>query len=135
MAVRTVGITGNITLPTGFSGAIFRGTANYDAALIDVTNATTSAGCAERLTGIKSVDGTAMAYPQNSGSGIAPGVGTIPTGNNVQVAAAMTVTMASGCTWAFAAVISRIAWAWDYTGKQVLTFSYASSGPITETWS
>jgi hypothetical protein len=135
MAVRTVGITGNITLPTGFSGAIFRGTLDLDATLIDVTNATTSAGNAERLTGVKSCTGTAMAYPQNSGSGLAPGWATIPSGANIQTPAAMTVTAASGCTYVFTAVISKIAWGWDYSGKQTLTFSYASSGAIVESWS
>lgn len=136
MSQRLIGLSGNIALPTGFVGAIFRGEMDLDQIFVEVTNATTSAGNQEGQGGIKSCNGSAYAYPIATGASLAPGWGTIPTGNTPQTAAAMAVTASSSpaCNYTFSAIISRIRWTWDYKGNQVLAFNFRSSGAIVEAW-
>lgn len=131
---RVIGLSGNITLPSGYALAVARGTCNLFSTPVDVTNATTSGGSAEVLGGVKRAAGTAMGYVQSGNVSGTPGWATIPAGNTPQTAGNMTYNIASGCNYAFGAIISNIRFDWDYAGRQTATFSFMSSGNITESW-
>jgi hypothetical protein len=135
MATPVVGITGDVTLPTGFNILVKSGSLALDMTLIDTTNTKTSNGNFEGVTGVRKGAGTAIGIPQNNGSGTAPGFANIPTGNNIQLPAAATFKLASGCTYTGSVVITSIKTGFVYQGSAALSMAFTFSGSIVESWS
>lgn len=135
MAVPVVGITGNVTLPSGFSILVKSGSMSLDSTLIDTTNTSTSGGNFEGVGGVRKGMGTAIGIPRSGGSGTAPGWATIPSGNVVQTPAAATFTLVNGsCTYTGNMIITSIKIGFVYQGSAALSFAFTWSGAITETW-
>jgi hypothetical protein len=129
-----IGITGDVVLPSGFNLAVRRGSLNISITPVDITN-TGSAGWNEMLGGVKGCSGSAVGYPKyGSSSSTAPGLATLPSGSTVYVPAAMTYKVVGATTtYTFSAIITSIAHGFDYKGEANVTFSFVSSGAVTET--
>lgn len=81
--------------------------------------------------GLKYGSWSAEGKPKFDASSTAPGLGgtTITKGGGT-----ITLTIASGCTYAFTGIIERGGISADVNGGQRLSYSGVTSGSITETW-
>ena len=134
MGVPVVGITGSISLPSGFNLLVKSGTLSIKLTEVDTTN-TTSAGFYEGTTSIRTGSGTAVGIPQSGGMGTAPGFSNIPTGNNVQVAAAGSFkVVGTSCLYSGNILITNIKLGFNYQGSAACSFDWKFTGAFTETW-
>jgi hypothetical protein len=134
MSVPVVGITGSISLPSGFNILVKSGTLGIKLTEVDTTN-TSSNGFYEGTTSIRSGSGTAVGIAQSGGAGTAPGFANIPTGNNVQVAASGSFNVVgSSCKYTGSIIITNIKLGFNYQGSNALSFDWRFTGSFTEVW-
>ena len=92
--------------------------------------------------GLPTLEGSATGNPVHSDStlnapthSVSGGTGDPSQGSGAG-GAAMTLTVATGCTWGFTGVISSIAFTVDKLGESVITYDFAmgDATDFTETW-
>lgn len=129
-----IGITGNVTLPTGFHIGIKSATLHMSIVAVDVTT-TADGGNQKMLGGLRRASGSVVGVPLG-GAGNNPGFAAWPSTSTAYTSAAMTVTLQTGDTYTFNAIVTNIRYSFTYAGAAVLTFDYVSDGAITEAnWS
>lgn len=131
---------GSVSLPTGFNGKLDVWSASLDMVEVITTGFddggnTTGDIVEQRFTG------SATATGQFDGTSTAPIPSALLDGAALaegdfaaNAKGSITLTAATGCTYAFTANITSVAFNRAHNGKLELTFNFASDGPITQTW-
>lgn len=124
------GTGGNVTI-AGYNGKMVSWTANFNVETADTTGFTSS-GFGEVEPVICSVEGSATAIAQYDATNTAPAptLSGLPSASPV----AVVLTMQSGNTWSFSAVVSRVSMTRPVDGKMDLTFDFQSDGAVTQSW-
>lgn len=134
MSSPAIGITGDVTLPTGFSLGVKGGTLTLSLVTIDVT--TTSDGGNQKVVGgVRKARGTAIGIPKSGAAGNAPGFAAwASTSAATASGAGVFKVVGTTCQYTFNMLITNIRIQFTYAGSAVLTFDYESDGAIVETW-
>lgn len=134
MSVPVIGITGDVTLPTGYSIGVKGGTLTLLLATIDVT--TTSDGGNQKVVGgLRKARGSVVGIARSGAAGNAPGFATWASTSAATVSGAgVFKVVGSTCQYAFNMLITGIRFGMTYAGSQVVSFDFESDGPIVETW-
>lgn len=122
------GTQGNVTLPTGHNAKIGHFTAVTGQGDIDITGFD-SAGWMEFLGTIKSLRGSASGRMKYGATSTSPGFDALS-----KTGGSMTLTMATGCTFTFTALVSDIEVVEDAHGEAAITFNFKSTGAVTVAW-
>jgi predicted secreted protein len=91
-----------------------------------------SAGWRENLGGMKVMRGEASGYLTYDAASTAP-VATITEANDV-TGQAFTLTCVTGCTYGGTAIVSNVVVGHSISGNASVSFSFVSTGAVTETW-
>ena len=130
------GVGGTVAFVSGFNGKFTAFTLNLENPEVDVTgfsdngNAATESGGPVKATGTATVVGTfdaASTAPIPSGA-----LGATPAFASWKGSA--TFTYAASCSYACTIVVTSVATTRSYNGRMEITFSFTSSGAITQTW-
>ena len=136
MALSTIqGVGGNISLPSGFNGKHKQWSATLDLHAVDPTGFADNGYYTSEVT-YASMNGSCQSQAQFDAASSAP----IPSAllastlapSNAK--AAMTLTHTTGCTHAFTGVISSVQFDRVFDGPDNITYTFNSSGVITQTW-
>lgn len=131
MAVTSIqGYDGGVTMPTAtHDGVIRRWNANFSKATANVTGFTDT--LTRNRMGILSISGSASGNPKYDAASTSPGVSDIVAGGS-----ALTLTVGTGCSYAFTAGFNSINIGSDKEGDASLEFGFVNgdSTTLTETW-
>lgn len=131
MAVTNIqGYDGGITLPAGtHDGVIRRWNGSFSRATANVTGMTDT--LVRNRIGILSISGSASGNPKFDASNTSPGVADAAAGGS-----ALTLTVATGCSYAFTAGFNNWNFNVDKEGESGLEFGFVNgdSSTLTETW-
>jgi hypothetical protein len=122
------GTDGSVTFITGHNAKFASWTLNISQALVDVTGYDSS-GYFQAVGGLKSGSWTVAATLKYDAATHTPGA-TAMTKNG----GAMTLQVASGCTYAFTGIIISAGLSSDVGAGARIVYSGVTSGAITETW-
>lgn len=124
------GYDGGITLPTSaHAGTIQRWNASFSRVTSNVTGFADSVS--RNRVGILEISGSASGTPTYDAANTSPGVS-----NTVAGGSALTLTVATGCSYAFTAAFNAVNLSSDKRGDATLEFSFVNgdSNTFTETW-
>ena len=128
MPTQAVGNDAAITMPNAHGGNIRTWSADSQIVLSEVTGFGSSSR--EYKGGIAGLTGSAAGNPEFGAANTAPG-----TDDNARVdGASITLTVATGCTLGFTAIMQNIRFNVDKVGDSQITFDFTANGDITETW-
>ena len=129
-----IGITGDLTLPAGFTIGVKRATFRALLGRVDTTT-TQDAGNRRVLGGVRAATGTAVGIPKTGSSTFEPGFLAWQSTSAATVPAAFVFKVnGATCQYSMTVLIYDISIAFDYAGAAVLSFSWDSDGPITPAW-
>jgi hypothetical protein len=130
------GVGGNVTFPTGFAGKFVSWSGNLENPEVDTTGFSDNGNAATENGGPVKFSGTAQAVGTFGVASSAPapstGLGASPSYGAWQGSATFTAT--TGCTIACTIIVSVVAMTRGANGRMDITFTFTSTGTITETW-
>lgn len=130
------GVGGGVTFVTGFYAKFTAWTANITNETVETTGFSDAGNSTNESGGPIKLEGTAVGVAQFDATTTAllpsGALGATPTFSSWK--GTMTLTATTGCTYAFTAVISGMATGRQYNGRMEVTYSFVSSGAITQTW-
>lgn len=127
---QATGNDGSVTLPSGTHDAVARAwQASFPRVVTDVTGFSNT--YQRNRLGLMSVTGSVTCIPKYDAANHSPGVLDRVAGGS-----ALTLQVATGCTYALTAVFGNISFTSDKQGDAGLTYEFANgdSDTITETW-
>lgn len=133
MPVTTIqGTGGDVSLPTGFGAKLASWTANIDVTVVDTTGFSDNGWRSRRPTKVQ-LTGSASGTVDDTSL---PLNGSLPssTAGLSNAKGSFTLTAATGCTYGFTGVISRVSMTRANDGKGEITFDFTSTGTVTQTW-
>jgi hypothetical protein len=127
---------GSVTFLSGFNGKFNNWTATVTNPTVETTGFADNGSKTNKPGGPISMAGTITAVGNFDAAATAPipsaGIGTNPTFSSWE--GSITLQAATGCTFAASVVANSVVMTRGNAGRFELSFSWESSGPITETW-
>lgn len=133
MGTTIQGNGGDCTLPNAFVAKLSVWSADINVSIADVT-AFDSAGYLENRPCIVDITGSAAGTAQSGGAGPVSVATLAATFAVANVKGIITLTAATGKAYSFTAVVYNINMGRPENGKMDISFNFASTGPIDQTW-
>lgn len=125
---RAFGSDGGITFITGHNAVFMRWGLQVGQGFVDETGYGDVWGVGQG-TGVFRAAFSAFGYPIYNVANAKPGADDL-----TKTGAALTLTVATGCTYGFTGVITSINIATDFEGQATLAFVGSAANAVTETW-